>query len=209
MNTAIDLTGKKFGHLRVTREVERRNAKRMWECKCECGGIAKRDTYYLTHGGEDLSCGCVHHQRIAQSQIKHGMSKTRLYKIWEAMKRRCDNPKAERYPRYGGRGIRYCDAWKKFDLFWEWARQSGYAEGLSLDRIDVNGDYCPENCRWIPLKDQNNNMSTNRRIVFGGESLTVAQFARLIERPYSAVYQEIYKLGWTPERCAEHKGGGS
>lgn len=137
---------------------------------------------------------------------KHGMRHTRLYKIWEAMKRRCDSPKAERYPRYGGRGIRYCEEWKNFIPFMEWAFENGYVDGLSIERIDTDGNYCPENCKWIPLKQQANNTSQNRHVTMRGEKMTIAQFAEKLGAPYSAVYQEICILHWSPEKCAERWG---
>lgn len=204
MGKAVDLTGKKFGHLTVQTYAGHRKGKIVWDCKCDCGQTVIRDTNYITHGGENISCGCVHHLMISQSLKTHGMSKTRMYKIWEAMKRRCDSPKADRYPHYGGRGIRYCEEWKHFEPFMKWAKNAGYTDDMSIDRIDVNGNYCPENCRWIPMKEQCNNTRQNRYVMYNNEKLSIAQFAERIERPYSAVYQEIYKLRWTVEQCAAH-----
>ena len=198
----IDLTGKRFGFLTVLNCGGHRNNKIVWHCKCKCGNEVIRDTYYLTHA-ENPSCGCLHYSKISESNKTHGMSNTRLYKIWEAMKRRCNSPKAERYHRYGGRGIKYCKEWEQFLPFYQWALNSGYSNELSIDRIDVNGNYEPGNCRWVTMKEQQNNTSQNRIVKYKGETMSISKFSESIHRPYSAVYQELTKLHWSPDKCAK------
>ena len=201
MPESIDLTGKKFGYLSVLHFAGHRGGKRVWVCKCDCGKEVIRDTYYLTHQS-DVSCGCVRYKKVSESKKTHGQCGTKLYKIWEAMKRRCDSPKADRYPRYGGRGIKYCDEWNKFIPFYEWAIKAGYKEGLSIDRINPDGNYEPNNCRWITMAEQANNTSQNRHVSYGGRSMTVSEFANAIKQPYMKVYQELFKLKWSAEKCA-------
>lgn len=201
MAMPIDLTGQRFGKLTVICFSGRRGRKRMWLCECECGKQVERETWYLK-SGHGLSCGCTKSDKISKAITKHGQRHTKLYRVWSAMKRRCDNPKVDRYPRYGGRGIKYCDEWNKFIPFYEWAIKAGYKEGLSIDRINPDGNYEPNNCRWITMAEQANNTSQNRHIFYGGRSMTVAEFANAIKQPYMKVYQELFKLKWTPEQCA-------
>lgn len=195
----------RFGRLTVLKVSEHKNAKRMWKCICDCGNTAETNTYSLTHG-VCRSCGCLQVEKAVVAGTVHGQRYTKLYKIWESMKRRCDSPKAQRYSRYGGRGITYCDEWKAFIPFFEWAKESGYHEELSLDRINCDGNYEPKNCRWITMEEQANNTSQNKHVIYNGNQMTVAEFAKHIGRSYSRVYQELYKLNWTPEQCASAGG---
>ena len=150
----VDLTGQTFGFLTVIERgpnTQRGNAK--WHCKCVCG----RETFVVTsklRNGRTISCGCMGLLHATQAKIKHGDSKkTRLYAIWAAMKRRCYNPNCDPYKYYGGKGIKVCDEWLEYDKFREWALSNGYAEDLSIDRIDSNGNYEPGNCQWITMQE--------------------------------------------------------
>lgn len=112
---------------------------------------------------------------------KHGMSKTRLYRIWAAMKSRCYNPQKDHYSEYGGRGIEVCDEWRlDFVSFMNWAIQNGYSEQLTLDRIDVNGNYCPENCRWITIREQNYNKRTTTIVLYKGNKYTIYELSHVL-----------------------------
>ena len=109
---------------------------------------------------------------------RHGMKRKKIYRVWCAMKERCNNPHNKRYKNYGSRGISVCDSWSKsFMCFDKWAKGAGYKEGLTLDRINNDGNYCPENCRWITRREQNRNYSRNHKITYNGETLCISDMA--------------------------------
>lgn len=158
-----ELKGRKFGKLTVIeRAVPKKPNKKhtFWKCKCECGNeIITSSNHLLT--GHTRSCGCSHKELTGEKNpsYKHGKRNSRLYTIWAGMKSRCLNKENNKYKNYGGRGIKLCDEWTDkengFINFYNWAINNGYNEKLTLDRRNVNGDYCPENCRWLTLQEQN------------------------------------------------------
>lgn len=164
---AMDITGQRFGRLVALYPVRvEKNVGYLWLCKCDCGNDVLEPVKRLRTGNTN-SCGCLRNDKIAEVNKKHGKShKSRLYNVWNGMRQRCKDENHKSYMNYGGRGIQVCEEWEKFEKFEEWAISSGYNENAAygectLDRIDVNGDYEPSNCRWVSLKIQANNKRKN------------------------------------------------
>ena len=168
-----------------------------WICKCECG---KEVTIIRTNLKRARSCGCSKNQYISESKITHGLSNTKIYRIWRNMKSRCYNPNVTRYNKYGGRGITICDEWRdNFEAFYKWAIENGYSDGLSIDRKDVNGNYTPSNCRWIAMSKQADNKSNSRLFEYNGESHTVTEWAETTGISRDIIWNRI-KRGWSIDR---------
>jgi len=161
----IDLTGQQFGRLKVLsiHEKAKHGKSIKWLCSCVCGKTTVALSYKLRNGRK-RSCGCLHHDVLVQRNYKHGLAhKHKLYSVWNGMKERCANPNNNRYHCYGGRGIAVCENWiNSFENFYNWAIENGYKEGLSIDRINNNGNYELSNCRWTTVKEQANNRRTNK-----------------------------------------------
>ena len=174
-----------------------------WLCKCDCG----KDVIVLASNlvrGLSKSCGC--YAKDHPSQLKHGMRHTRIYKTWCGIKYRCNNPNAYGYENYGGRGIRVCDEWEEFEPFYKWAMENGYSDDLSIDRIDVNGNYEPSNCRWVDDKTQANNMRTNIRFEYEGKSMTVAEIADTTGASRKLLYSRL-EAGYSIEDSLKYASG--
>lgn len=175
MGKFVDLTGRKFGRLTVIKRAGYYKKEIMWRCKCDCGkevdvigGSLKR--------GNTKSCGCLHNEVVN----KYGFVDERLYRIWADMKTRCNNPNFKHFKHYGGRGIRICKSWENsFLAFSEWALEHGYLDNLTIDRIDVNGDYEPSNCRFITIQEQQWNKRGNIFVAYNGEQYTLKQLSEL------------------------------
>lgn len=152
----IDLTGQRFGRLTVVRR-DYSKKYTAWICKCDCGNTTSTDGYQLRKG-ITKSCGCYHAELCGDQHRKHGGCGTRLYRIYYKMRERCYRATNDNYKYYGGRGITICKEWlDSFKKFSEWALSHGYSENLTIDRIDVNGNYEPGNCRWITIQEQQKN----------------------------------------------------
>ena len=174
-----DLTGKKFGRLTViARYGSTPNKMAIWLCKCDCGNETLVTTCHL-NSGATKSCGCYHKERASKANTTHGSSNTRLYNEWQHMKKRCYTPSYHAYNLYGGRGISVCEEWKSsFEEFQKWAMENGYSESLTLDRIDTNKGYSPDNCRWVDMLVQSNNKRVNKPVSYHGEILNFEQMCR-------------------------------
>ena len=185
MGAPLDLTGQKFGKLTVLELSEYGNGYRKWKCKCDCGNICYIPTKTLRNGTAK-SCGCLRISLLRARVSKHLMTNTRLYKIWKNIKKRCYGNTSYLTKNYKDKGIIMCEEWKNdFKIFFDWAIKNGYDNNsprgvCTLDRINYNGNYEPENCRWISIQEQQLNKSTNRRITFNNETHTISEWAKII-----------------------------
>lgn len=192
-----NITGMRFGRLVAIRKErsewnkEKRQYISYWLFKCDCGNEKVINKYAVTHG-RVLSCGCFAIQKTIEKNTKHGLFKVekRLYRCWQDMKNRCYNEKIEKYKRYGGRGIKVCEEWKdNFEKFYDWATSNGYRNDLTLDRIDFNGNYYPDNCRWVTWKEQARNTSRNVHIEMNGEVKILTEWLKIYDIPRSNYYK--------------------
>lgn len=199
-----DIIGRKYGMLTIISEkspikVNGQN-KRIVLCQCDCGNIVETRLWYLS-SGEKQSCGCL-------KRSQNGFGTTRLCKVWNGMHRRCENPKATSYERYGGRGIKVCDAWSGKDgfmAFREWALANGYKEGLTIDRIDVNGWYSPDNCRWATYKEQNNNQTDNHWVTYKGKTHTISEWSDITGISQAKIAVRLNKLNYSIGEALEYE----
>lgn len=194
-----DLTGCRFGRLTVISRAENKNGKVVWHCKCDCGN--ESDVYATClKSGNTKSCGCYQRFRASTTGVIHGETqKTRLYNIWNNIKERCYGVNCKDYPDYGSRGISVCDEWRNNYLsFKQWAIENGYNDSMSIDRIDVNGDYEPSNCRWATNIVQANNKRNSRFVEFRGETHTLSEWSRIKHINVNTLYSRLTK-GWGAE----------
>lgn len=199
-----DLTGQKFGRLTPISKVRMPNNRIGWNCICDCGKSKNIDSSSLI-SEKTQSCGCLHKEIIAENSLTHNMSKGRLYSIWISMKKRCYNPNSEDYKYYGGRGIKICKEWKlDFMNFYTWANLNGYKDNLTIDRIDSNGDYCPENCQWI-TKSENSRKAHNRYITFMDKTMNLVEWTNYTGLPENVIQQRLNKYGWSVENALTTK----
>lgn len=198
MSLCEDLTGRRFNMLVVQRRVA--NSKRgqsRWECLCDCGNSTIVTASNLKTGAVK-SCGCLKHKK----HDTHHLSHTPLCKVWYKMRQRCYSINDQAYKDYGGRGITICDEWKNnFESFYNWSLANGYTDGLTIDRINNNDGYSPQNCRWSTPKEQANNRRSCRYFTFDGKTMNLMQWCNLLNLPYKIVHSRIYKSKWTFERA--------
>lgn len=205
----IDLSGERFHRLTVLREDGRIHGRPAFECRCDCGNLVRVNASEL-NASKIQSCGCLQREKASQclSAMKttHGESSSRLYAVWMAMKNRCRNKRCKEYALYGGRGINVCPEWaENYETFRDWAFATGYNETAprgqcTLDRIDVNGNYCPENCRWSTQSEQCNNRQKNHYVEIDGQRKTIAEWAKVSGLRYSTILDRLNN-GWPPSRA--------
>lgn len=205
MGKFVDLTGKKFHRLTVIKRLENKiykngSQKARWLCKCECGKESIVASESLT-GNHIKSCGCLKLETLKKVNTKHGGKHTRLYRTWIGIKTRCYNKNEYSYKDYGGRGIIVCDEWvNDFQAFHDWAIENGYDDNLTIDRIDVNGNYEPINCRWADKNTQMNNTTRSHYLEYNGETHTIAEWSKIKGLKYSTFFYRI-KRGWSIEKA--------
>ena len=185
-----DLSGNTYGFLNVLKKAETTGKNARWECRCICGKITTVESRKL-RTGKIKSCGCKRGILKIQSMGTHGKTNTRLYSMWHSMKSRC-NYDTKGSERYYGRGIKVCSEWEHdFIAFHNWAVNNGYKDNLSIDRIDNNKGYSPDNCRWVDLDIQNNNRSTNKYLEIEGEEKTIAEWAKITGIKYETIRSRL------------------
>lgn len=202
----VDLTGQRYGRLIVIKESaprirkDRKSVKRVWECKCDCG-----NTTYVIHeslvSGTTKSCGCLQKEGCPKNPDAITRKHARLYKIWRGIKERCTKPNDQHHKNYYDRGIKVCPEWMQFKPFMEWALSHGYEDNLTIDRIDVNGNYEPDNCRWATNKQQQNNKRNNVKYNYYGEQLTLSEIADRCNIKYGTLEARILRYNYTLEEA--------
>lgn len=201
------MIGKKFGRLLVLKETDERKDRRIvYKCLCDCGNITFVTGKNLRNGNTK-SCGCLSVDKLKQRSTIHGKTNTKLFHVWCDVRRRCNNSNRGDYKYYGGRGIKVCDEWlHDFMAFYDWAMNNGYNDNLTIDRIDVNGNYEPNNCRWITHKEQCNNRRSNVLLTYKGKTQNMTQWAKELNISYSTI-KHRHSKGWNDKDCLFGKGG--
>lgn len=206
-----DIIGKKYGEWTILGYAPKVNRMKRVKCQCSCGKICERYFKHLKNGASK-SCG---HQnwkencrQIGKRNLKYtnfNVADTRLYSTWKNMKRRCYDKSNTNFKYYGARGIKVCKEWENdFMNFYNWAISNGYQENLTIDRINVNGNYEPNNCRWATLTEQSNNRRDNKNskyLTYNGITKTVSQWCKEYNINYSTLSCRVNKLKWTHERA--------
>lgn len=197
---ASNRIGQQFGRLTVTALYGRKeDGSAIMLCECSCGAVVTVPCRGLVTRHVQ-SCGCLNRDLTIERSTVHGMYGSTEYTTWCGMIQRCTNTKAISYPRYGGRGITVCEAWKKFSNFY---RDMGPkpSKDHTLDRMDNNGPYCKENCRWATQREQGSNQRTNRLVTLNGKTQTLTQWASESGIPLATLWARLSKYGWTIEKA--------
>ena len=200
-----DITNQKFGKLIAINPLGLdKYKKKLWLCKCDCGNeIIVQGTYL--RNGNTISCGCIRKELNKTRAIRHGYYNERLYRIWYDMKRRCYNKNRKSYKYYGGKGIEVYNEWlNDFMNFYNWSKANGYADNLTLERIDFNKNYCPENCKWIPQSEQTQNSRHNHFITFNNRTMTITQWSKEIGISPKTIRERLNR-GWRLENVLSTK----
>lgn len=200
-NKIRDLSGLRIGALVVQGIVgSDEHGRLLWRMLCDCGNSVVRKSANIARAANDnkpSSCGCQHHLKT------HGLSKShrKLYQVWKSMRARCERTSCKDYPSYGGRGITVCDEWKEFAQFARWASESGYTEGLTIERVDVNAGYCPQNCTWMPNPMQARNRRHTHTYTHDGVTLDIRGWSERSGISYHTLRTRLVGLQWPIERA--------
>lgn len=199
----LDLTGQRFGrYVVLKRAANSARGMTRWLCRCDCGNERIVNAAHL-RSGHSMSCGCLGLEHATQAKVKHGMSKTPLYRVFLTMHNRCELKSVKGYKRYGGRGIKVCPDWEHFEPFCSWAMENGYSQGLEIDRIDPDKGYCPENCRWITASEN----ASRAHFKHGGSGTPIyARYRNLIKALGAEHICEAWKDFPSFKRWAEQVG---
>lgn len=199
-----DYIGSKYGKLTIVSYDTKKGSNHYVNCKCDCGNT-KSISLYSVKSGRTKSCGCIRKELFKKNKkdkkdlTTHGQTGTRLYSIHRSMKNRCYRKNNNSYHSYGGKGIKICDEWlDDFMNFYNWAYDNGYDDTLTIDRTDNNGNYEPNNCRWVTKAEQHNNTSRNINITYNGETKTLKQWSESVGINYPSLMSR-YKNGWSIE----------
>lgn len=198
-----DITGQRFDRLTALYKLHNTKNKVKWLCVCDCGNFTETNIYNLNNG-HTRSCGCYCKDRTGDTHRDHGLTNSRLFHIWNSMKQRCYNSNNRKYENYGGRGIKVCDEWlNDFMTFYDWAIHNGYDENLTIDRINVNGNYEPTNCRWADWKTQQRNRTNTPYYTINNETKSLSEWCEICNIKYHTVYNRLHRSNWTIERALE------
>lgn len=193
MGVFKDISGQKFGRLTAIKYIGHSK----WLCECDCGNVTKVYSGHLKNG-HTKSCGCLNHEPT-KGNTKHGKKGTRLYNIWDSMKQRCYNVNSTAYKDYGERGIAVCSEWRNdFQTFYDWSIENGYNDTLTIDRVDVNGNYEPSNCRWVDIITQNNNRRNNVYLTYNGKTQTIKEWSKELNVNINTLYTRKFR-NWNTE----------
>lgn len=197
MAKLVDLTGQKFTRLTVVSRDNTSTKSVRWNCVCDCGNTTNVAANELKRGSS-RSCGCLQKELAAKRVSTHKLSKTPTYKVWDAIIQRCLNENSQAYANYGGRGITVCEHWKTFQNFY--ADMGEKPDGLSIDRIDNNKGYSPDNCRWADTKTQSTNKRTNNKYTYDHKTLCISEWAELYGMSHACLSMRLIR-GWSIERA--------
>lgn len=204
--------GDRFERLQVVRQTKATNGYTAFVCLCDCGNETIATAHQLK-SKKKMSCGCYHREMVVANATKHGMSRSRIYKVWIGIKGRCLNPNKKAYKWYGGRGIVICDEWLRFENFYQWAMSNGYKNNLTIERILNDGPYSPENCKFILNSEQSKNRRDLYWITYNGETRTLSGWAmklgmyrktlsiRLARWSKERAFTEPVNTKFGPKRC--------
>lgn len=202
-----DLTGQKFGRWNVLEKTDRKSVSvSYWKCVCECGTVREVLANQLK-SGRSKSCGCYSREEKSarftemnkKTKVTHGYYGTRLYSIWSSMKARCETKTNGSYKNYGAKGIKVCEPWRDFSIFKDWALSNGYEDSLTIERMDIKGNYEPSNCKWVTMKEQQNNRSNTTFVMYNNESKPISAWCDELGLDYELISGR-YRNGIKPPR---------